>query len=327
MKPVISVVICTYNPNLTYLSRVLEALRFQTLPMEKWELLLIDNASTESLISKIALDWHPASCCIRENNLGLVHARLRGIQESKSELIVFVDDDNILDKNYLETVLEISYKWSMLGAWGGQCIAEFESVPPVWTKPFLEMLAIREFNHDRWSNIPYRWEELPIGAGSCYRKAVAEEYFHLVHADPKRSKLGSTGALLLRGEDLDMGFTAYDMGLGVGIFASLKLLHIIPANRLEEQYLLKLIEGTYYSGMVLRSFRTKATTIPFWKHKIRLLMLMILGIINPKMWLMLSRKQRFYLARRRGELLGMIEIFKYQQDEKTTPERLTVADN
>ena len=46
-----SVIVCTHNPRLIYLRRVLEALRSQTLPLEQWELLLIDNASSELLTS------------------------------------------------------------------------------------------------------------------------------------------------------------------------------------------------------------------------------------------------------------------------------------
>ena len=241
------------------------------------------------------------------------------MQEAKGELIVFVDDDNVLDKDHLKTALEISNDWSMLGAWGGQCIPDFETEPPGWTKPFWEMLAIREFNHDRWSNIPYRWEEVPVTAGGCYRKAVVEQYCRLAENDPKRSNLGQKGQLLLRSEDIDLGFTAYDLGLEVSIFTRLKLLHLMPASRLEEQYLLRLVEGIYYSNMVLCSFRSEVSTIPYWKHRIRLLMLIMPGLVSLKSWFMSLRERRFYLARKREKLLGMIELFKHQQTETIQP--------
>jgi len=41
----VSVIVCTHNPRLEYLSRTLEALREQMLPKGEWELLVIDNAS------------------------------------------------------------------------------------------------------------------------------------------------------------------------------------------------------------------------------------------------------------------------------------------
>jgi glycosyltransferase involved in cell wall biosynthesis len=46
----VSVIICTHNPRPHYLSRVPAALRSQTLPMEQWELLVIDNASHEAMV-------------------------------------------------------------------------------------------------------------------------------------------------------------------------------------------------------------------------------------------------------------------------------------
>src|SRR5271170_3727335 len=102
-----SVIICTHNPRQDYLRLTLEGLEKQTLPKERWELLLIDNASKEPLAGKWDLSWHPNARHIREEELGLTPARLRGIKESKGGLLVFVDDDNVLEVNYLETALDI----------------------------------------------------------------------------------------------------------------------------------------------------------------------------------------------------------------------------
>jgi hypothetical protein len=54
----ISVIVCAHNPRAVYLDRVLNALKLQTLPMEQWKLLLIDNASTQPLGQRIDLSWH-----------------------------------------------------------------------------------------------------------------------------------------------------------------------------------------------------------------------------------------------------------------------------
>src|SRR5690348_12350374 len=97
----LSVIICTHNHRLEYLSRTLEALRVQTLPMAEWELLLIDNASRSAVAASVNLTWHPNARHIREEVLGLTPARLRGIQEARGKLVVFVDDDNLLDPDYL----------------------------------------------------------------------------------------------------------------------------------------------------------------------------------------------------------------------------------
>jgi glycosyltransferase involved in cell wall biosynthesis len=79
MAAQISVIVCSHNPRIDYLTRVLVALRDQTLSPERWELLLIDNASREPLSNGFDLAWHVRGRHVREEELGLTRARLRGI--------------------------------------------------------------------------------------------------------------------------------------------------------------------------------------------------------------------------------------------------------
>ena len=301
MKPVISAIVCTHNPRRDYLDRVLQALKSQTLPMELWELLLIDNASDELLSPEINLTWHPQARHIREEQLGLTPARLRGIQEAVAETLVFVDDDNVLDSDYLEVALRISKDWPTIGAWGGQSLPEFEETPPEWTKPYWGYLAIREFERDIWSNLLRQCETVPCGAGLCVRKLVARKYADLVHKQPKRAVMGRKGAILLSCEDSDLALTACDLGLGTGQFTSLKLTHLIPGCRLQEDYLLRLVEGMTYSLTILDSFRGNIPTLPNPSLGQTLLETYHLWRLNP-------RERRFYEARKRGANLAIEEI-------------------
>jgi glycosyltransferase involved in cell wall biosynthesis len=257
MKPFVSVIICTHNPRQDYIDKVLMALQAQTLPLASWELLLIDNASDSLLASEIDLNWHPQSRHIREEQLGLTPARLRGIKQATAETLVFVDDDNVLDSDYLEVALQISKDYQFLGAWGGQIRPEFEVTPPEWTKPYWKYLAIREFERDQWSNLLHQHQTTPCGAGLCVRKIVANKYAEIVNNDPKRLGLDRKGKLLMSSGDSDLAFTACDIGLGTGQFVSLKLTHLMPAIRLEEEYLVRLVEGLLYSNIILDSFRGK----------------------------------------------------------------------
>jgi len=301
MKPVISVIICTHNPRHDYLDRVLQALKSQTLPIEQWELLLIDNASDELLSPEIDLTWHPQARHIREEQLGLTPARLRGIQEAVAEILVFVDDDNVLDSDYLEVALRISKDWPTIGAWGGQIRPEFEETPPDWTKPYWGMLAIREFERDSWSNLLHPNETTPYGAGLCVRRIVADKYTHLVRNDPRRLNMGRKGKLLLSCEDSDIAFTACDIGLGTGQFTSLKLSHLMQTSRLEEEYLIRLCKSMTYSHTLLASFRGQIPPKPSRIEK--LFEYYILWRMNPK-------KRRMFNAQRQGLALAIQEISK-----------------
>lgn len=308
MKPAISVIICTHNPRREYLDRVLAALKAQTLPFEKWELLLIDNASQKLLSKEIELGWHSNVRHIREEQLGLTPARLRGIREASAETLVFVDDDNVLDADYLQEALKISQEWPMLGAWGGQCVPEFEEEPPSWTRAYWWLLALREFDIDTWSNLKEQYETAPCGAGLCIRKVVGQKYAELIRSDPKRVNMGRKGNILTCGEDADIAFTACDMNLGTGLFKSLKLTHLMPAKRLQEDYLLKLREGESYSTTWLNFYRDKQLPKKPW---------FIEWLRYSRRWLMDARKRRFYDATERGIALAKQEICNYRKKEQS----------
>ena len=268
MKFPISVIICTHNPRQDYLNRVLMALRVQTLPTTEWELLLIDNASKTQLSTEIDLSWHPYSRQIREDKLGLTNARAKGILEASGKVLVFVDDDNVLDADFLEITWQIAQKWSILGAWGGQIRAEFEVEPPEWAKPYLGLLAIREFDTDKWSNLIHQHETTPCGAGLCVRRTVAEKYLSLINENPERRILGRKGKVLTSCEDSDLAYTACDLGLGTGQFTKLKTTHLISAVRINLEYFERLLEGMSYSGTILQSWRGKLPTQKSWRAKI-----------------------------------------------------------
>ncbi len=256
--PEISAIICTHNPQPAYLRRVLDALKDQSLPKQQWELLLIDNASNEPLASTWDLSWHPLARHIREDELGLTPARLRGIKESKAALLVFVDDDNVLQSDFLANTLQIAVDFPFLGAWGGNVEGDFEGEIPDWLKPHLHALAVREVDRDYWSNYYADNRSMPFGAGFCIRKLVATAYAQALVSRPASKNLGRKGASLVSGEDIDMALTAYDSGYGTGLFRKLRTTHIIPKGRMTLEYLCRLLEGIEYSTHLLRKQRNSS---------------------------------------------------------------------
>lgn len=248
----ISIIICTHNPNVHLLNEVLDALRSQTLATTSWELLIIDNASDNPIDKSIDVSWHQHTQIVHEAKLGLTNARVRGIQESHSELLIFVDDDNLLDNNYLQECLTIANQHSNLGAWGGNLVPRYEVPPPHWFHQYAHLLAIRTIANDKWCNIP-EWTigACPSGAGMCIRRSVAEKYVEICNSDPLRVVLDRTGTCLMGYGDLDMAFTSCKMGMGTGVFDTLSLIHVIPSTRIEKSYLLKLEEGNAASSVVM----------------------------------------------------------------------------
>jgi|SRR5579884_1223533 len=251
-----SVIICAHNPRADYFARVLDGLRNQTLPLHKWELLIVDNASQLPLVSSWDISWHPAARHVLESKLGLSWARHRGIQEASADLIIFVDDDNVLDETYLAEAIRIKQEWSSLGVWGAGCIrGDFEVEPPERLRSWL---PVREVTVPRWSNLAgvhllgeSPEEAIPWGAGLCVRKEVAIAYRQF--CDQSSIQItGRLGASLVAGEDTEICFVCCSRGFGVGIFPELKITHLIPQRRVSEDYLVRFAEGVCISNNLLR---------------------------------------------------------------------------
>jgi glycosyltransferase involved in cell wall biosynthesis len=301
----ITVAICTHNPRTHYLARVLEALREQTLEREEWELLLVDNASSVVLADAWDLSWHPQARHIREDNIGLTNARLRAIGEAIGDVVVFVDDDNVLAADYLAECKRIGMEMAFLGSWGGQQLGEYEVEPAGWMEPYLGYLPVRIFNYARWSNVPTSMETVPVGAGMCVRSGVARFWSDIVRNDSARRSLGRIGSGMGAAEDTDLGMTAYDAGLGTGQFASLRLVHLIPKERLETDYLVRLVEGITYSRSFLHRMRFRPHFIPpndvFYKFS----SLLRKGVREYRLWRLPPEVRKIERARMRGEREGL----------------------
>lgn len=257
----ISVIICSYNPLKSSLVRTLNALKEQSLSYDKWQLLLIDNASEVELSSIWDLTWHPNAKHIREDRLGLTLARLTGIKNATGELFIFVDDDNVLNFNYLETSLQLANQYPLIGVFGGRLIGDFEIEPPLWMKPNLSWLAVRDIKQNVWSNL-FIWETTPAGAGMVIKGEIARLFAQKMKNQPLSQILGRKGNNTFSGEDADMAYTAIDMGYGCGRFKELSLIHIIPKQRLEEKYLIKLYEGIDTSKYILNAIRKPNYILP-----------------------------------------------------------------
>jgi glycosyltransferase involved in cell wall biosynthesis len=242
----LSVVLCTHNPRRDFLERTLSALRVQTLALEAWELILIDNASSPSLTEWLNLTWHPNARILHEEQLGLTHARLTAAREAKSDVLVFSDDDTLLDPNYLALAMKELERLPKLGVAGGPSLPEYEACPADWFSPELAPLGCRDLGPAVQTA---NWREgqrqcypacAPIGAGMVIRREVFSAWAALTQSNPIRQALGRKGMALSSGEDNDINLVALANGWDIAYLPQLRLTHLLPARRLDAGYLERL---------------------------------------------------------------------------------------
>ena len=291
----ISVIICAHNPRPDYFRRVLQALREQTVPMDQWELLVVDNASTEPLDKWADISWHPRSRHIREETLGVAWARARGIAEAKAELLVFVDDDTVLKFDYLAHAVAIAAEHPDLGTWSGTVRLVFDQPPPEWTKAYWRFFWAREVSQDAQSRSrAHDRAATAWGGGMCLRRKVGLFYREQRLHSSVRQIFGPRGQAIICGEDTDMALSACDMGMATGVFRRLEITHLISAERVNEEYLLRVCRGAAMSALLMQLVRgTPVRRLPQGlKWRTRFL------YDCARKW---GRKRRFYLAEVQGK--------------------------
>ncbi|MEL7027660.1 MAG: glycosyltransferase [Pseudomonadota bacterium] len=253
MGPRLSVIVCTYNPDRALLARVLGAIGAQTAPRADFELLIVDNNSSEPLttawLEKVS--GGPVSL-LRETRQGLTYARACGLAEAQAPLICFVDDDNELAADYLTSALEIEGAEPKLGVFGG--VAEGALARPVGRlkTAFLPHLGVRDMGPEPLTGAGDRWGPWePIGAGICMRREVGEGYVRFVENHDIAGGLGRQGAALLSGEDSLISRIAHFQGYHCGYRPQLRLRHHIAADRLTFRYMSRVLEGHGRSHVLL----------------------------------------------------------------------------
>jgi len=268
----ISVFIPTYNPDRHRLNQTLEGLKNQDFPLSNWELIIVDNNSNIPSINNLDISWHPYAKIVAEPKSGLTYARLKGFKESRANIIIMVDDDNILDQNYLFNTYSTFEQNPNLGAIGGKSIPLFESEPPIWIEQCYGSLAIRDLGE----NVIYeRWEQkypesAPIGAGMAIRKEALSSYISKIQAGENKIT-DRKGNSLSSGGDNDIVLEILKSGWEIAYIPSLSLQHIIPKGRMDAKYLGRLNKDSTKSWIHLLALHgiNPWDKIPVWTIPLR----------------------------------------------------------
>lgn len=245
----ISIVICCHN-SAARLPQTLRHLAAQESPGAPWEVVLVDNASTDDTRAAALLCWpveHPVQLrVVSEPRPGLVHARERGFLEARHELVSFVDDDNWLAPGWIARVAEIFTAHPEVGAAGGLIDAVSDSPLPDWFETAKLLYAI---SHPEWPQGDITETRRTLcGAGITIRKKVWEQ---LKQSDVKLLLSGRKGSQLTSGEDSELCLAIRLLGWRLWFDHALRILHYMPEGRLQWSYARRLYRGSGASTVYL----------------------------------------------------------------------------
>lgn len=224
----ISVAIPTYN-RADFLRQTLAGLTAQQFPRDHFEVLVIDNNSrdhTREVVAEFA-SAQPAPRHLIETKQGLDHARNRAIAEARGEIIVFGDDDILVQPDWLAQMvvpLLADAGARRIGAVGGEVIPVFPDGLPDWVREWHAPLAFRS---DAGPLLP---QHSPMGANLAFPTWV------FAQLGPFHTALDRAAGNYFSGGDSEMIRRVRSAGLEVWFSPAAAVQHQMPASRTTLRY-------------------------------------------------------------------------------------------
>lgn len=248
LQPRVTVAIPTYN-RAAILRQTLATLARQDFPAADWELLVIDNASTDDTPAAVAefAASTPAPRYLLEREQGLNHARNRAIAEARGEVLIFGDDDILVRPDWVRQMsapLLADVEARRIGALGGEVIPVFPQGVPEYVKTWHRPLRFRA---DLGA---VGGRNSPMGANLAFRRAVFAEH-GLFRADLDRK-----GGSLLSGGDSEMIQRLRRAGLEIWFAPDAEVQHQMPATRTAFRYVARHAFDNGRSAVIERGYHS-----------------------------------------------------------------------
>jgi GT2 family glycosyltransferase len=200
-----------------------------------WEVLVVDNNSsdqTREVVEEFRLNYPNRFRYLFEAQPGKSHALNAGIRESQGDILAFVDDDIVVDKNWLRN-LTIDLEDGNCAGTGGRILPAKTFSPPDWLP--LEgpnnmggILALFDLGET-----PAALDQPPFGTNMAFQKRMFEKHGGF------RIDLGPRPGSELRNEDTEFGRRLLKAGERLRYVPSAVVYHRVPEERLEKEYFLK----------------------------------------------------------------------------------------
>lgn len=249
----VSIIVCTFN-GANRIKKTLNAILNLESFVEK-ELVLVDNASTDDTQHQVQVffEENPPGFevkLVREENPGLLYARVAGIKSARFDLLLFCDDDNWLFPDYLTIGTKHFKSNPNIGVVGGQGIGVLELEKPIWFDKYQKSFALGP--QSKKSGIVEEYPGHVYGAGSFFRKSPL---LKLINSGYRFQLTGRTQNQVISGDDLELCWLMQMQGYEIYYEEKLKFYHEIPASRISTNYLIKMKSGTAAGGALLFVYR------------------------------------------------------------------------
>lgn len=255
LKPLLSAIVCTHNRE-KYVAQTISSLIDQDFPVRDYEVIVVDNMSTDNtryVIEKMAQESEVEIRYIHESRLGVSHARNTGLSAARGTYIAYIDDDEEASSLWIRSIIEVFNSVEPEpGIVCGPVHPTWETQPPSWLgdkiTPHLSVFILE----DNPAFIDVGW--FPEG-NSAFRTEILRAVGGFA------TNLGRKGKNLISGECWRVEEMIRARGYGVYYAAGMRVGHFIPAERVRLSWLTK---RCFYQGFSEAVYRVGKSREPFF---------------------------------------------------------------
>jgi len=225
----ITVAICTWN-RCESLRQTLEYMsRLRVPDGVTWELLLVNNNCTDATDDVCAAFQSRLPIrVLHETRAGLSFARNRAIADAHGELLVWTDDDVLVDPNWLAGL------WAAYRDYGASWVfgpsePEWPAAPPAWYSPRL----MGNFAVLDYGNAPFVVENKDKPFFGLNFAGTRTAHIELGSFNTEYGLIGTAGGV---GEDVDLFERALRAGMKIVYTPAARVRHVIPSARATKTY-------------------------------------------------------------------------------------------
>ncbi len=226
----ISLVITTYNRAAMLADALKSVAASQIESYGDVEVIVVDNNSTDNTrqtVEEIKARGFPfALRYVFERSQGLSYARNRGAEESAATYVAFMDDDQLIDKDYLAR-LELAFESTEATCIGGPLIYRDKHSFPGWLLPLLDLEGECDFGSE--AKALGRDQKLRGGNMAFVRQ-------ELIDIGKYDVSLGRCGDSLLSGEEDELQIRLHESGRKIAYDPGLVQYHCLLPSRLKKRF-------------------------------------------------------------------------------------------
>lgn len=235
----LSIIICSYN-RASYISDALTSLYGQSSGLDDFEVIIVDNNSTDNT-KEVYAQWRHTNTngqftFISETKQGASFARNTGAAIAKGEWVCFMDDDAVATTDYVKNIIKHIQDQPFIVGFGGRIIPKYIPAEPKWMSYYVSSL-VGNFDYAPTA-CAFENGKYPLESNMIVKKSVYDQIGGFNVNLP-----GVVGTLRIGGEGKELFYKIIALGHTIYYDPSICVHHVVEVKKLTSEYMYRVASG------------------------------------------------------------------------------------